>query len=561
VPFAPVRDDVGMSVEPVRALADELADRLLSANPFYATMLGIRDYDALVPDNSEAAEEALAADLADLESRASTLAPPDPAGRTTLGVIVATCASTRRELGMRPEEHTVSPQPQYGPPALLALTAITSLPDSRAAVDYLTRLRSSPPYLDNATERLHAGAARGRLPVRSLVDLAIDWCDHTLATPVPPALVPAPPAGWDGASAWREQVADVAANEIVPAIARWRAELVELRSRARPDDAAGLSALPGGEQDYLDAIAVHTTLPLTADELHRTGRDAIAALNERARELGAQLGMSDLGEILAAIRRSSADQDPQQALASARAAVARAEARAHEIMPEPLPGPCSVEAMPATVAESGMAPHYSPPRRDGSRPGTYWFNTLRPSAGAGWDLESVAFHETVPGHHSQLARQQMTDLPLVQQLLVTVHAEGWGLYAERLADEFGLYSDVRAQLGAVATELFRAARLVVDTGLHAFGWTRQQAVDFMVERVPLPEGYLADEVIRYIAWPGQALAYLTGQREILRLRANAQQRLGNRFDLPGFNAALLDSGSLPMPVLATVVDDWVRSTE
>jgi uncharacterized protein (DUF885 family) len=135
------------------------------------------------------------------------------------------------------------------------------------------------------------------------------------------------------------------------------------------------------------------------------------------------------------------------------------------------------------------------------------------------------------------------------------------LYAERLADEFGLYSDVRAQLGAVATELFRAARLVVDTGLHAFGWTRQQAVDFMVERVPLPEGYLADEVIRYIAWPGQALAYLTGQREILRLRANAQQRLGNRFDLPGFNAALLDSGSLPMPVLATVVDDWVRSTE
>jgi uncharacterized protein (DUF885 family) len=155
----------------------------------------------------------------------------------------------------------------------------------------------------------------------------------------------------------------------------------------------------------------------------------------------------------------------------------------------------------------------------------------------------------------------MTDLPLVQQLLVTVHAEGWGLYAERLADEFGLYSDVRAQLGAVATELFRAARLVVDTGLHAFGWSRQQAVDFMVEHVPLPEGFIADEVIRYIAWPGQALAYLTGQREILRLRADARQRLGNRFDLPAFNAALLDSGSVPMPVLASVVDDWVRSTE
>jgi uncharacterized protein (DUF885 family) len=226
-------------------------------------------------------------------------------------------------------------------------------------------------------------------------------------------------------------------------------------------------------------------------------------------------------------------------------------------MPLPLPDPCAVSPMPQTVGEAGMAPHYTRPRQDGSRPGTYWFNTVRATAGTGWDLEAVAFHETVPGHHSQLARlQRLTDLPLLQQLSVTVHAEGWGLYAERLAGEFGLYSGVEAEIGSVYVEMHRAARLVVDTGLHAKGWSRQQARDYLLEHVALSAGFLTDEIDRYIAWPGQALAYLVGQREILRLRERARAELGDRFDLPAFNGALLDSGNLPMPVLDRVIAEW-----
>jgi uncharacterized protein (DUF885 family) len=232
------------------------------------------------------------------------------------------------------------------------------------------------------------------------------------------------------------------------------------------------------------------------------------------------------------------------------------------MMPAPLPEPCAVEAMPQSVGESGMAPHYTRPRLDGSRPGTFWFNTVRATAGAGWDLEAVAFHETVPGHHSQLARlQSMPDLPLLQQLSITVHTEGWGLYAERLAGEFGLYSDARAELGAVYMETHRAARLVVDTGLHAFGWSRDRAIEFMLEHVALPEEFLINETDRYIAWPGQALAYLTGQREILRLRDDARAALGTDFDLRDFNAALLDSGAVPMPVLSDTVAAWVSSRD
>ena len=548
---------------PVRQLARTFADTLLAADPFYASELGLRAYDALVPDPSAAAEERLAGELAAIADQAEALQPAGDAEAVTRDVIRATCASRRRALAIRFPEFTVTAMPIAGPPDLFAVLARTALPDRAAAADYLARVRASGTWLDGSTERLREGRARGRLPVAALVDQAVAWADHALAETVPAAVMtPQPPDDWDGAAAWRAALADAARDSLAPAVARWRDELVALRPVARSDADAGIGALPDGAADYERAIAVHTTLPLTADELHRIGRAEVARLEERARELGAALGLADLAEIRAAVRASTTELDPLVAMAAAQAAVRRAEARAGEIMPQPLPAPCVVTPMPATVAESGMAPHYTRPREDGSRPGTYWFNTERATAGTGWDLEAVAFHETVPGHHSQLARtQQLRDLPLLQQIDVTVFAEGWGLYAERLAGEFDLFGDVRAELGAVYVEMHRAARLVVDTGLHAFGWTRQQARDYLVEHVALAADFLANEIDRYIAWPGQALAYLVGQREILRLRSTAQTALGAAFDLPTFNGVLLDSGSLPMPVLAGVVDDWVATRQ
>jgi uncharacterized protein (DUF885 family) len=544
-----------------RQLAGTLVDLLLTADPFSGTALGLREYDALVPDASRAAEDALAADLAALGTEAAALRTDDPADAVTLEVVRSTCARRRQSIENRAVEYTVTPMPLSGPPALMATLARTVLPDVQAAADYLERVRGSAAWIDAGTARLAEGAARGRYPVGSLLDAALAWVDRTLARPVPPAItVPAPPEGWDGAPTWREELERVAREQVVPAIARWRDRLTELQPRARRDDAAGLTALPGGEADYERAIAVHTTLPFSANELHRIGRAEVERLEERARELGARIGLADLAAVRAATRRSTSELAPDVALAMAQEAVRRAEARAAEIMPQPLPDPCAVTAMPQTVAESGMAPHYTRPRQDGSRPGTYWFNTLRPTAGTGWDLEAVAFHETVPGHHSQLARlQRLTELPLLQQLSVTVHAEGWGLYAERLAGEFDLYSGVEAEIGAVYVEMHRAARLVVDTGLHALGWSRDRARAYLLEHVALNEGFLTDEIDRYVAWPGQALAYLVGQREILRLREEARTALGERFELPAFNAAVLDHGNVPMPVLRTVVANWVAS--
>jgi uncharacterized protein (DUF885 family) len=549
----------------IRSLADSLHSRLFEASPFDASIMGIPGYDALVPDASVAVEQSLRDDLDALVADAGAMesARLSNADRVTLDCVVDTAERALLDLDASLIDLTVTAMPIEGAPVLLAVAARTVLGDPQAASDYLARLRAASSWLGQVDDRLRDGATRGRVPVAPLVQDTIAWADSVLSDGAPSALVARqPPADWDGADAWRSELDDVVREFITPAIARWRGLLAdELLAVARPADRPGLVHVPGGEADYERMIRSHTTVRRTADELHQTGLDHVAALEDRARTLGAELGLADLPAVHEAMRAAAAASDPDVAMAAAVAAIRRAEARASEVFPEPLPPPCEVMPMPASVAESGIAPHYSPPRLDGGRPGTYWYNTVLPTAGGGWDLEGVAFHEAVPGHHLQLSREQLlTHLPALQrQRSITAHAEGWGLYAEQLAEEMGLYSDTQQLLGAVTASLMRASRLVVDTGIHARGWTRQQAVDYMVSHVPMPVEFLGNEIDRYIAMPGQALAYLTGRLEILRLRDEARETMGEAFTLPGFHAAVLDHGSLPLPVLARSVQAWAAA--
>jgi uncharacterized protein (DUF885 family) len=546
---------------PARDLADRFHQRWLEANPFAATMYGIPGYDDLVPDESEEGEQTWRAEVARFGREAGAIVPGDPADAVTLECTKAMAAQELATIDMARAEYTVTAMQYAGPPALLALTARTVLVDAAAAEAYLTRLRRSGAWLDQAGDRLRAGAGKGRFPVAPLVEQAVAWAENVLAAPVPePLLAPQPPSGWAaGVAAWEEERRAVAAEVVKPALARWVATIRELLPRARPSAQAGLAHLPGGAEDYARAVEIYTTLPLGAEELHQTGLDHIATLEARAAELGAGLGLSGLDEVFAALLDSAGKLPPEEAIREAAIAVKRAEARAAEFFPQPLPPPCEVRPMPEVVAVSGAAPHYTPPRLDGGRAGTFWFNTERPTAGTGWDIEVVAFHEAVPGHHLQLSRLQLlTDLPALQrQRSLSVFSEGWGLYAEQLAEEAGLYADERGLLGAISTSLMRAARLVVDTGLHFYGWSREQALDFLAEHVPMPREFLASEVDRYVVMPGQALAYLTGKLEIVRIREEAQQRLGPAFSLPAFHAAVLDHGSLPMPALASSIAGWL----
>jgi uncharacterized protein (DUF885 family) len=462
---------------------------------------------------------------------------------------------------MASSEYTVTPKTYIGPPLLMATAARTILADARAAEDYLTRLRRSGEWIDQLADRLRSGASKGRFPIANSVAQTIAWAEKILGAPIPePLAAPQPPQGWSGEAAWRSDLDKVVTETVKPAIGRWVVLLRELLPRSRPAEQAGLVYLPGGEADYTLAIAIHTTLPLSSDQLHQTGLEEVDRLEERCRRLGGELGFEELSAIYAAARSSAGTSDPRQSMADALVAVRRAESRAAEVFPDPLPPPCDVTAMPHVVASSGMAPHYTPPRLDGSRRGTYWFNTELPTAGTGWDVESVAFHEAVPGHHLQLSRiQQLTNLSDFQrQRSITVFSEGWGLYAEELAEEMGLYSGTESLIGATAASLMRGARLVIDTGIHAFGWSPARAFEYFTSHVPMPEAFLANEIDRYIVRPGQALAYLTGKREIVALRREAERSLGSSFSLPAFHAAILDHGSIPMPVLRDTVAEWTK---
>jgi uncharacterized protein (DUF885 family) len=202
--------------------------------------------------------------------------------------------------------------------------------------------------------------------------------------------------------------------------------------------------------------------------------------------------------------------------------------------------------------------YYQPPAADGSRPGRYFINTSEPQTRPRYEAEALAYHESIPGHHLQIAiAQEVEDIPAFRRYGgVTAFVEGWGLYAERLADEMGLYSSDSDRLGMLSYDAWRACRLVVDTGMHAKGWTRAEATDFMMKNTALARNNIVNEVDRYISWPGQALAYKTGQLEILRIRREAKRRLGQKFDVRSFHDALLKNGAVPLRLLWTTMEGY-----
>ena len=324
---------------------------------------------------------------------------------------------------------------------------------------------------------------------------------------------------------------------------------------ARDDNKVGLVHLDGGLEIYQGLIKAHTTTELTAEHLHQRGLDLVKHIHEDFAELGQRvLGTSEVSEIF---KRMATDanlrwETSEQMLEAVTDVVRRAESVAPEWFGKVPSVECAISAIPEVEAEgSGMA-YYMPAAMDGSRAGTYYQNVSHPTERRVYDLESVAFHEAVPGHHFQLQLAlEMSDLPNIRRMtLFNAYAEGWGLYSERLAFEMGLYSSDTQLLGMLAADVWRASRLVVDTGMHAFGWSRQQAIDFMATHTPASLEEITSEVNRYIAMPGQALSYMTGRLEIERLRATLNEKLASDFDVKRFHDEVLGSGALPLDVLA-----------
>jgi uncharacterized protein (DUF885 family) len=544
-------------------LAEDYFRAVLDVSPFEATVYGVHGWDAEVPDLSEAAEAEADRRLAGLERRLAAVELESLAGqdRITAAMLARGLADRRAELAARWPELTVSATGSGIQTAVLGLVPKVTLATPAQAADYLERCAGLAGCLDQAGDRLRAGLANGRTPPALGVRATVRQLDAYLAGPVAddPLLAPPPPAGTDP-SRFRERLAELVAGSVRPAMARYRDLLAgEVMAEARPDDRCGLAHVPGGEAVYRAAVAAHTTTDRDPAELHRLGLELVAELEEEYRALGERvLGTADMTEILARLRDDPALRfsSAEEILRSGRAALARAVAALPEIVGRIPTAPCVVDEMSPYEAKDAVLGYYQPPAADGGRPGVHWLNTSAPDTRTRYEYEALAFHESVPGHHLQFARaQELEELPRFRRFgYVTAFSEGWALYTERLADELGLYSGDLERFGMLSFDSWRACRLVVDTGMHAFGWGRDQAIDYLLANSALTRTNIENEVDRYVADPGQALAYMVGRMELVRLRRRTADRQGGRFDLRAFHDLVLGTGGVPLAVLAEAVD-------
>jgi len=560
----------------LRTLADAYWAARLDNDPIEATLLGYPGYAARMPDESTEGRARSESRLRDLHARLMAELPvpafeavASDADRVTRGLLQGELERDLAFVGCRLEEWSVDPRdgPQVSYLDLAGLQSVKTQADGGAL---LARWRHMPETLHQKIDNLRRGLAAGKTSARSEVERVVRQLDELLARPVPewPLVAPADRAtGGDwtpvAAAAFRRDLVAVVTDGIRPAFARYRRLVVdEILPRARGDAEVGISHLPGGAACYAALTAVYTSESLDPRQVHQLGLDELLRIRRAMEALGpAALGTSDFTEIQRRLR----SQDPamyfttREVEAAATQALSKASAAMPRFLGRTPRTPCVVKRIEAHEEKDSPIAYYRQPAVDGSRPGTYYINTYAPETRPRFEAEALAFHEAIPGHHVQIAlAQEMTDVPEFQRHLgVTAFVEGWGLYAEGLADELGLYDGPLSRLGRLGMEAWRAGRLVVDTGIHALGWSRTQAVELLVSSTTSARNNIENEVDRYIGWPGQALAYKIGELELRRLRREAEARLGPAFDLRRFHDVVLGRGALSLPVLAGEVERWL----
>jgi len=552
-------------------LAAEYWETYLEANPLNATAIGDPRFDDRLADHTPSGVAATIARFEALLGRADTMerAQHDEADRTTLSALRGSLGADIAELRTGLLEWSLSPL-EGAPVDFLTIPAYQRLETPDDGSRMVSRWREMGSYTDRQLATLRASLADGRVASVSPIRRTISVLEEVLDAPTEewPLLDPLATLdeldGWSGdeRSRFADRLRASVEETIRPSFIRLHDALVlEVLPAARPDSDPGMCAVSGGVEGYHHLIRMHTSLAVDAEHLHRTGHDEIERIDGEIVELARRtLGVGSLALALDALRA-----DPTLFFDSRREVFDKAAAsleRASDVVPAwfgRLPGTsCAILEMPGHEEDHVGAAYYRPAAEDGTRPGQYVVNTSNPRERPRYEAEALAYHEAVPGHHLQGAlAQELHGLPDFRRHLgPTAYFEGWGLYAERLADEMGLYTGDLDRLGMLSFDAWRAARLVVDTGIHAKGWSRQDAIDYMLAHTALSPRAVHAEVDRYIALPGQALAYKTGQLELLRMRQQAQARLGSAFDIRGFHDAILSDGALPLPTLAEVVSAW-----
>jgi uncharacterized protein (DUF885 family) len=553
----------------LHALFDREWRRDLADNPLYATYYGESQYNDRWPDISPAAQAAReAADVRVLEDLAriprDTLTPADQLNHDLFRHRYET-----RQAALPFHREYYSIEASSGPQSL---NEIAELMPFETVADYeawLRRMRGIPAYLDEYGQRLRRGAAEKRTQPRAVMErvlepLAKQVTDDPEDSPffdrfrAYPDAIPA---------AERERLTTEAkqaiAQAVIPAYRRFQAIFRDEYLPATRES-VGLWDTPDGREHYKFLARYHTTTGLTPEEIHAIGLAEVARNRAEMQQVMDEVGFKgSLTDFFQHLRT-----DPKFYYKTGDD-LFRAYAYIVKMIDPELPKlfgklyrtPFGLRAIPDNSAPNTTTAYYSGPSLDGARPGYYYVNLYRPEVRPKYEMEVLSVHEAAPGHHLQIAlAQEQTDLPIFRRASgYTAYIEGWGLYSERLGYDLGLYQDPYSRFGQLTYDQWRAVRLVVDTGLHYMGWTRQQAIDYFMANAAKTEADIVNEIDRYISDPGQALAYKIGQLKFLELRARAEQALGDHYDIRDFHDTVLATGAVPLDILERTVDEWIAA--
>lgn len=456
------------------------------------------------------------------------------------------------------------------------MLTIHQIEDGRAAEDYVARLRGFCTFFDQTIAGLRHRAQMGIVPPRFVLDKVIEETDSFGNQPAEEnplyehfeAKVSELDLEAEQRTSLLQQAQAAISEVVIPAYENLGSVLRELQQQATDDD--GVWKFPNGEAFYNHTLQHFTTTEMTADQIHRLGLAEMARIQEEMRSILEAEGyeVTSVGQTLQALGEEErflypdTDDGRQQILDDFTKIVADANAgldAAFNLRPK-----ASVEVVrvPEFKEANATAAYYDSPAFDGSRPGRFYVNLRNVDEHTRFNMRTLAYHEAIPGHHFQLAlAQEMEDVPFFRRVIpFTAYVEGWALYAEVVADESGFHPDPYSRLGYLQGQLFRAVRLVIDTGIHAKRWTREQALEYMLENTGMPETDVISEIERYIVNPGQACAYKVGQLHILALRRRAMERMGPLFDSKSFHDVILANGAMPLTLLEQQVDRWIDKT-
>jgi uncharacterized protein (DUF885 family) len=556
--------------------ADAWEERMREA-PTLASVLGDRRYNDRWPERSEAAFTRRNAHAIDFLARlqaipATELSPPSQLNRALFekeyALEVEGFAYGLDAFGGGASVYAPMTQ-QGGPQSAGDLATELRFETAKDYEDWLRRMETFPAYVDETASVMREGMKRTLLYPRVVMQRVTAQLDRQIVTSPEQSAFFKPftrfPAaiGDDDRARLTAAAKRAITTRIVPAYQTLKAFFTKEYLPACFDQ-AGLWQEPRGDEAYAYLVRLHTTTPLTPSEIHEIGLREVARIRGEMQQTMQATGFKGtLKEFFVKLRTDPRFfyKTPDDLEEAYRATAKRIDPLLVKLFKTLPRTPYGVEPVPASLAPDTTTAYYDPPALDGSRAGTYFVNLYKPEARPSWEMMALTMHESVPGHHLQIAlAQEKGDLPQFRRSSqFTAFVEGWGLYAESLGSEVGLYDDPYAKFGQLAYEMWRAVRLVVDTGLHAMKWDRQKAIDYFLENDPKPALDVTNEIDRYLVSPGQALAYKLGELKIRELRARATTELGPRFDVREFHDAVLEQGAVPLDVLERHIDEWITA--